>query len=102
MKSSNCPNCGAPLRPGSRRCEYCGSWFIPEKDEDFSEPVPVTYETENKYKIIISRTEPKSAEHGDIWVMPELPGNRGDGDPRIVTMRDENNMIKHYYAGPQC
>lgn len=26
-KRVNCPNCGAPVRPGSARCEYCGSWF---------------------------------------------------------------------------
>ena len=28
MKSSNCPNCGAPLKGAT--CEYCGSFF-PER-----------------------------------------------------------------------
>ena len=26
-KPVNCPNCGAPVQPGQRKCEYCGSWF---------------------------------------------------------------------------
>mgnify|MGYP002622145954 CR=1 FL=1 len=36
-KVSKCPSCGAPVEPSALQCEYCGSYFIPEKDdEDFS------------------------------------------------------------------
>lgn len=27
MNAVCCPNCGAPVRPGRARCDYCGSWF---------------------------------------------------------------------------
>ena len=36
MKSNNCPSCGAPIPPSVFHCEYCGSYLIPENDdEDF-------------------------------------------------------------------
>ena len=34
MKSSKCPNCGAPVAPSTLHCEYCGSYLIPEKDDE--------------------------------------------------------------------
>lgn len=34
MKASKCPSCGAPIEPSARYCEYCGSYLIPEKDEE--------------------------------------------------------------------
>ena len=34
MKAINCPSCGAPVEPSTFHCEYCGSYLIPEKDED--------------------------------------------------------------------
>ena len=34
MKASKCPSCGAPIEPSTRYCEYCGSYLIPEKDEE--------------------------------------------------------------------
>lgn len=27
MKAERCPNCNAPVRPGQRKCDYCGTWF---------------------------------------------------------------------------
>lgn len=32
-KPVNCLNCGAPVQPGQRKCEYCGSWFETPKTE---------------------------------------------------------------------
>lgn len=26
-KAVCCPNCNAPVQPGQRKCEYCGTWF---------------------------------------------------------------------------
>ena len=34
MKVSKCPSCGAPVEPSSLHCEYCGSYLIPEKDDE--------------------------------------------------------------------
>ena len=34
MKAINCPSCGAPVEPSTFHCEYCGSYLIPEKDEE--------------------------------------------------------------------
>ena len=34
MKANKCPSCGAPIEPTSLQCEYCGSYLIPEKDEE--------------------------------------------------------------------
>lgn len=31
-----CPVCGAPRRPGSPRCSYCGSWLLVYPDEESS------------------------------------------------------------------
>lgn len=27
LDSHDCPKCGASVKPGSLRCEYCGTWF---------------------------------------------------------------------------
>ena len=36
MKSNNCPSCGAPVPSSVFHCDYCGSYLIPESDdEDF-------------------------------------------------------------------
>lgn len=33
-KAVCCPNCNAPVQPGQRKCEYCGSWFeVPEVEQ---------------------------------------------------------------------
>lgn len=34
MKAINCPSCGAPVEPSTFHCEYCGSYLIPERDEE--------------------------------------------------------------------
>ena len=34
MKASNCPSCGAPVNPSTLHCEYCGSYLVPEKDDE--------------------------------------------------------------------
>ena len=33
-KAVCCPNCNAPVQPGQRKCEYCGTWFeVPEVEQ---------------------------------------------------------------------
>lgn len=34
MKASNCPSCGASVNPSTLHCEYCGSYLVPEKDDE--------------------------------------------------------------------
>ena len=34
MKAINCPSCGAPVKPSTFHCEYCGSYLIPKRDEE--------------------------------------------------------------------
>ena len=52
MKSSKCPNCGAPLAPSTLNCEYCGSYLIPEKnDENF---------TKDTFSVVLNSTKTDS------------------------------------------
>lgn len=45
IKSSNCPNCGAPLPPRKSRCDYCGSFLI----------LPDTYREPEYYPMVTGR-----------------------------------------------
>lgn len=55
-KRVNCPNCGAPARPGSARCEYCGSWFESDHVE-----MEILY-ADNKPYMIVEKISEEVAE----------------------------------------
>ena len=51
MKTLRCPNCNAPVRIGSEKCEYCGSWFCnTEKIHHWSMPIMAEMLTANELR----------------------------------------------------
>lgn len=56
MNAVCCPSCGAPVQPGSARCEYCGSWFESNRVE-----MEILY-ADNKPYMIVEKISEEVAE----------------------------------------
>jgi len=127
----NCLNCGAPMRLLDGRncltCDYCGSEYLPEKNEDgvralddaseFSCPVcavPLVHAVLEAHQILyctrcrgnlipatvfVLILQDQRAHRGDASAIPHPPDPQ-ELQRRIQCPQCHRAMDTHYYAGP--
>ena len=40
MKSFKCPSCGAPMKAGEEKCNYCGAYVVREEEKEEKKEKP--------------------------------------------------------------